>query len=173
MKARSHGIFTHEDALATCSEGEKVCGVYHGSAAFECLNTDITLESCEWAPAYAFFGAHIPFLQVVDAWLQIHSSRRRKALRESTVLLFLTSRTSDVPRVIVLSSVVTTASFLPQIVASASMTDSLSSLFSFKLCRLSTGDEYVIPLGRYPYLDLNENGYISLVELCFVVASSP
>jgi hypothetical protein len=120
-----------------------------------------------------FFGAHIPFLQVVDAWLQILSSRRSKALRESTVLLFLTSRTFDVPRVIVLSSVVTTASFLPQIVASASMTDSSSSPFSFKLCRLSTGDEYVVPLGRYPYLDLNENGYISLVELCFVVASSP
>ncbi|KAI0248054.1 hypothetical protein BJV78DRAFT_1240659 [Lactifluus subvellereus] len=46
LKARSHGIFTHEDALATCDEGEEVCGVYQGSAAFECLNTDITLESC-------------------------------------------------------------------------------------------------------------------------------
>ncbi|KAI0295147.1 hypothetical protein B0F90DRAFT_1638371, partial [Multifurca ochricompacta] len=28
------------------SQGEEVCGVYQGSAAFECLNTDTTLESC-------------------------------------------------------------------------------------------------------------------------------
>jgi len=46
LKARSHGIATYEDALATCGEGEEVCGVYQGSAGFECLNTDITLESC-------------------------------------------------------------------------------------------------------------------------------
>ncbi|KAH8986445.1 hypothetical protein EDB92DRAFT_1252262 [Lactarius akahatsu] len=46
LRARSHGIFTHEDALATCDRGERVCGVYQGSAAFECLNTDISLESC-------------------------------------------------------------------------------------------------------------------------------
>ncbi|KAI9457464.1 hypothetical protein BJY52DRAFT_1079307, partial [Lactarius psammicola] len=45
LKARSHGIFTHEDALATCDRGERVCGVYLGSAAFECLNTDVALES--------------------------------------------------------------------------------------------------------------------------------
>ncbi|KAH9052847.1 hypothetical protein EDB87DRAFT_1569892 [Lactarius vividus] len=46
LRTRSHGIFTHEDALATCDRGERVCGVYQGSAAFECLNTDISLESC-------------------------------------------------------------------------------------------------------------------------------
>jgi len=46
LQARSHGVFSHDDALATCRHGETVCGVYKGSSAFECLNTDIALESC-------------------------------------------------------------------------------------------------------------------------------
>ncbi|KAH9958130.1 hypothetical protein BC827DRAFT_1136777 [Russula dissimulans] len=49
LRARSRGIFTHEDALLTCDRGEQVCGVDKGSAAFECLNTNTALESCEWA----------------------------------------------------------------------------------------------------------------------------
>lgn len=46
IKARSHGVFSNEDAMATCRHGERVCGVYDGSDAFECLNTDVALESC-------------------------------------------------------------------------------------------------------------------------------
>jgi len=49
LRARSRGIFTHEDALSTCDRGEQVCGVDKGSAGFECLNTNTALESCEWA----------------------------------------------------------------------------------------------------------------------------
>jgi hypothetical protein len=54
LKARSHGVFTQEDALETCDRDETVCGVYHGSAAFECLNTDIDLESCKCTPSVLF-----------------------------------------------------------------------------------------------------------------------
>ena len=50
IKARSHGIFSNEDAKATCRHDERVCGVYDGSDAFECLNTDIALESCKCQP---------------------------------------------------------------------------------------------------------------------------
>ena len=55
LKARSHGIFSHDDALATCSRGETVCGVYQGSAAYECLNTDTALDSCKCHPSVLVF----------------------------------------------------------------------------------------------------------------------
>ncbi|KAI0055962.1 hypothetical protein BV25DRAFT_1814940 [Artomyces pyxidatus] len=46
LTARSSGVFTYSDALATCKNEEQVCGVTHGATGFECLNTDQTLDSC-------------------------------------------------------------------------------------------------------------------------------
>ncbi|KAI0246026.1 hypothetical protein BJV78DRAFT_1381921 [Lactifluus subvellereus] len=48
LVARTHGIRTHEDALATWAKGERVCGTYQGSSAFKCVDTDTALESCRW-----------------------------------------------------------------------------------------------------------------------------
>ncbi|ETW75157.1 hypothetical protein HETIRDRAFT_56778, partial [Heterobasidion irregulare TC 32-1] len=42
----THGVRTLDDAQLTCTSDETVCGVDHGSAGFECLDTQVTLQSC-------------------------------------------------------------------------------------------------------------------------------
>ncbi|THH16066.1 hypothetical protein EW146_g4521 [Bondarzewia mesenterica] len=44
--AHQNRIHILAHAQAECAPGETVCGVYHGSAEFECVNTDNALESC-------------------------------------------------------------------------------------------------------------------------------
>ncbi|KAI0270428.1 hypothetical protein BC834DRAFT_818875 [Gloeopeniophorella convolvens] len=61
LNARAGSIRTFQEALTTCGQGERICGVYHGSAAFECLNTDTTLDSC----AYALYNPLIGWLTVI------------------------------------------------------------------------------------------------------------
>ncbi|KAI0266387.1 hypothetical protein BC834DRAFT_126187 [Gloeopeniophorella convolvens] len=46
LQERTHGPRTHGDALATCANGEQVCGTSAGSSGFECIDTARALESC-------------------------------------------------------------------------------------------------------------------------------
>ncbi|KAF8258249.1 hypothetical protein EI94DRAFT_1623640 [Lactarius quietus] len=136
LQARSHGVFSNDDALATCRHGETVCGVYKGSSAFECLNTHIALESCKCNPrGIGFFvcGLIWTFRQVVDACLQTPSfSCRSKALKESTARTSLTSTTSAALVAAVLSTAAKKASTLLPIVPNASANTIALSLGSVK-----------------------------------------
>jgi hypothetical protein len=151
LRARSRGIFTHEDALSTCAYDEQVCGVSQGSAAFECLNTDTALESCESASImHIFLGAYSFSRQVVDAYPRILSSScQSRALRELTARLFLTSKTSDALQAAVLCRLASMAMCPLQITPHAfariaTLLQSLSSLPSSRCCRVFPFPHYAV-----------------------------
>ena len=122
IKARSHGIFSDEDAKATCRHGERVCGVYDGSDAFECLNTDIALESCKCRSQRTNIYLILTLFQVVGACRRTRSSTsRNKALRASTARLSRTCSTFAAPAVAVLSTAAKQASSRLPIVRNVSV----------------------------------------------------
>ena len=125
IKARSHGIFSNEDAKATCRHDERVCGVYDGSDAFECLNTDIALESCKCQPQriniFNLISTRMLF-QVAGACHRTHSSTiPNRALRASTARPSRTSSTFAALAATVLSTAARKVSSRLPIVRNASV----------------------------------------------------